>query len=330
MFTFFGPDNWEFMVKLLDGCAINQNFWVLASAATDVAYELKVTDRATGAIKTYGHAAGSPASPIFDLQAFASCQAPRPPAAYPPALPIPPLVGRCGIRTSVRLCSGRRRPLQATVSGPRRIPPAPRIRSPTAASSPAFFTFFSTTNWELLVKVLDGCALNGRHWVYAAGTTDVGWRLEIEDLVTHETKIYENPLGQPSRTITDSDALGGCPLVPRRHRCTRSASLWPCLPPGDAPRHLRPPRRLSWSAISRPASISPGPRRAASRSFGSMPMMAAEDPVHGQEPWIWGGAPAGLRRLADLLPGPAGSNPRLFTEVERQRWPSWPTTATAT
>ncbi len=27
VFTFFSPDNWEVMVKVLDGCAINQHFW---------------------------------------------------------------------------------------------------------------------------------------------------------------------------------------------------------------------------------------------------------------------------------------------------------------
>ena len=28
------------------------------------------------------------------------------------------------------------------------------------------FTFFSRENWEILIKVLDGCALNGHVWVY--------------------------------------------------------------------------------------------------------------------------------------------------------------------
>ncbi len=81
---------------------------------------------------------------------------------------------------------------------------------PHGSADSGLYTFFSPANWELLVKVLDGCALNGRHWIYAAGTTDVGWRLEVEDQLTNETKVYQSPLGQPSLTITDSDALGGC------------------------------------------------------------------------------------------------------------------------
>ncbi len=55
-----------------------------------------------------------------------------------------------------------------------------------------------------MVKVLDGCALNGHHWVYAAGTTDSGWKLEVEDRITGERKVYQNPVGQPSITVTDS------------------------------------------------------------------------------------------------------------------------------
>ena len=34
------------------------------------------------------------------------------------------------------------------------------------------FTFFNRENWEVLIKVLDGCALNGHVWVYGASTTD--------------------------------------------------------------------------------------------------------------------------------------------------------------
>ncbi len=82
---------------------------------------------------------------------------------------------------------------------------------PYAGLESGIFSFFDASNWELLVKVLDGCALNGHHWIYAAGATDVGWTLEVEDRLTGERKTYTNPSGNPSITITDSAALGGCP-----------------------------------------------------------------------------------------------------------------------
>jgi hypothetical protein len=80
-----------------------------------------------------------------------------------------------------------------------------------AADGSGLFWFFSPDNWELLVKVLDGCALNGRYWVFAAGTTNVGYTLTVTDTRTGRTARYENPLGQRSPAVTDVDAFATCP-----------------------------------------------------------------------------------------------------------------------
>ena len=80
-----------------------------------------------------------------------------------------------------------------------------------AADGSGLFWFFSPTNWELLVKVIDACALNHRWWVYAAGTTDVGYTLTVTDTRTGRTKSYENPRGRTSPAITDSNAFDTCP-----------------------------------------------------------------------------------------------------------------------
>ncbi len=70
---FFGPDNWEMVVKVLDGCAVNGSYWVFAAASTDVAYRLTVTDTSTGEARTYSHPPGAPAPAVTDTAAFASC-----------------------------------------------------------------------------------------------------------------------------------------------------------------------------------------------------------------------------------------------------------------
>ena len=77
LFHFFDPANWELMVKVLDGCAQNQNFWVYSSASTDVAYELKITDMETGAVKSYRNPLGQVAPAVGDIAAF-SCTAEAP------------------------------------------------------------------------------------------------------------------------------------------------------------------------------------------------------------------------------------------------------------
>ena len=66
----------------------------------------------------------------------------------------------------------------------------------------------------MLVKVLDGCGINDRFWVYAAATTDVEYTLEVTDTWTGQTVIYANPLGVSAAAITDTDAFATCGFLP--------------------------------------------------------------------------------------------------------------------
>jgi poly(3-hydroxybutyrate) depolymerase len=70
LFWFFGPDNWELMVKAIDGCAANGHFWIFSSATTSVEYTLTVTDTRTGQAVPYANAAGRAAPAITDTAAF--------------------------------------------------------------------------------------------------------------------------------------------------------------------------------------------------------------------------------------------------------------------
>ena len=69
------------------------------------------------------------------------------------------------------------------------------------------FSFFDASNWELMVKVLDGCAINGHFWVYAAASTDVEYQMTITDTQTGAKKVYSNGLGQVAETVTDGMAF---------------------------------------------------------------------------------------------------------------------------
>lgn len=80
-------------------------------------------------------------------------------------------------------------------------------RQELSNASSAVFSFFSPGNWEMLLKVLDGCAVNGHFWVYAAAATDAGWTLRILDRETGAERIYGNAPGQASRAITDAAAF---------------------------------------------------------------------------------------------------------------------------
>ncbi|HEV2846990.1 MAG TPA: hypothetical protein VG477_19190, partial [Thermoanaerobaculia bacterium] len=52
-FWFFGEENLELLIKVLDGRVVNGNRWVYYGALSDVEYTITVTDIRTGAEKTY-------------------------------------------------------------------------------------------------------------------------------------------------------------------------------------------------------------------------------------------------------------------------------------
>lgn len=70
---FFDPDNWEMLIKIVNGCGFNDRFWVFFAATTNLGYELTVTDTQTGSTKVYGNSPGSPAPAVTDTGAFATC-----------------------------------------------------------------------------------------------------------------------------------------------------------------------------------------------------------------------------------------------------------------
>jgi hypothetical protein len=73
------------------------------------------------------------------------------------------------------------------------------------------FWFFAADNVEVIVKVLDACALNGRYWVFVAGLTNVEVTLRVEDRTAGVVWQGHSPLGQPFQPILDTDALATCP-----------------------------------------------------------------------------------------------------------------------
>jgi hypothetical protein len=70
-----------------------------------------------------------------------------------------------------------------------------------------FWWFFSPTNFEMGVKVLNACSFNGKFWVYLSGLTDQGWTVHVHDTQTGAVQTYSNTLGQLSRTFADSAAF---------------------------------------------------------------------------------------------------------------------------
>jgi hypothetical protein len=207
VFYFFSPNNWEMLVKVLDGCAINGKTWVFAAGTTDVETTLIVTDSQTGKTAVYFNPLGQASPAVTDIAAFDACAEGEAAATTPVPTGGAPLCDD----GSGHLCllGGRYRVKVrwtdfAGVEGQGKAVPA-------GTGDSGLLYFFSPDNWEMLVKVLDGCAINGQIWVFAAATTNVAYTLEVEDRETGLAKTYENLLGKPSVAITDIAAFDVCP-----------------------------------------------------------------------------------------------------------------------
>jgi hypothetical protein len=82
---------------------------------------------------------------------------------------------------------------------------------PQGTEDSAIFWFFNPTKWELFVKVVDGCAVNNRHWVFVAGLSNTAFQLQVEDTQTGQKRFYANTQGQAFASVLDTQAFATCP-----------------------------------------------------------------------------------------------------------------------
>ena len=81
------------------------------------------------------------------------------------------------------------------------------------APDSGLFYFFSPTNIEMLVKVIDACvpAVGNKYWVFFAATTNVELTVTVTDTQTGRFKVYTNPLGKAAAPVQDTSAFDTCP-----------------------------------------------------------------------------------------------------------------------
>ncbi|MCY3932865.1 MAG: lamin tail domain-containing protein [Acidobacteria bacterium] len=240
-FWFFGSNNVEMVVKVLDGCALNGHMWVFAAGLTDVGVTTTVRDLSTGKERQWSNPLGTPFEPILDKEAFASCVAPFSVAAADTTV----LSGAAlGVLSETRQSGS----VAAAASFPIWRDDANRVAATGDAASDAacvasetalclqddryrvsadwrvgeqggmakgfqrtpdtgMFWFFGPDNVELIVKVLDGCAVNGHRWVLMGGLTDVVVDVSVTDSVTGEARMYGSPGGAPFQPMFDLEAF---------------------------------------------------------------------------------------------------------------------------
>jgi hypothetical protein len=194
---FFGPDNLELMVKVLDARSVNGHFWFYLGSLSNVEYTVTVTDTATGSQKTYHNAPRQFAS-FADVEAFAEV-APVSSSARGLVATVPVLhpqlsPSSCSASTE-SLCLAGQFQVEVDFVDPRTETAGRGTAIPLTADTGAFW-FFSPSNLELTIKILDGRAVNGNFWVFFGALSDVQYTITVTDTATGQKRTYVNPRGQ--------------------------------------------------------------------------------------------------------------------------------------
>ncbi|HMB52353.1 MAG TPA: fibronectin type III domain-containing protein, partial [Thermoanaerobaculia bacterium] len=224
-FWFFNQDNVELVVKVLDGRAVNGSFWVFYGGLSDVQYEITVRDEATGQVRRYENAAGDVCG-NGDTGAFAVgaatapltvVEAPPHPAAPGPVLESGESLvvddfdlgfaageavaqsGTCTPGDQVLCLQDGRFEVSATWRNHRaanEFGVGHASPSDSGGEKTGFLWFFAPENIELVVKMIDGRAVNGHWWFFYGGLSDVDYTIRVRDTVAGKVKSYRNAPGE--------------------------------------------------------------------------------------------------------------------------------------
>ena len=75
------------------------------------------------------------------------------------------------------------------------MPQAARVIPSLTTEKTGFLWFFSRSNVELAVKMLDGRGVNGRFWFLYGGLSDVEYTITVTDTVAGRVATYRNQAG---------------------------------------------------------------------------------------------------------------------------------------
>ena len=175
-----------------------------------------MTDSQTGLAHRYVNPSGTLAS-VADVNAFGPLGASEASATSVTSVAIPSPVALMSQRivpaaakaacapSSTRLClNGNRYAVEIAwkdFSGHTGMGQAVPLSGDTG-----WFWFFSSTNVEVILKVLDGTAVNGHHWVFYGALSNVEYTVTVTDTQTGKINTYKNLSGQLA-SIADTGAF---------------------------------------------------------------------------------------------------------------------------
>jgi len=230
---FVDRDNAEVLVKVLDGCGINGHRWVFVAPVTDLGFRLSIFESTLAGERPWfyrwpGNPKGHTARTSADTTAFPCTTAEIATAKAASA----------GKESGAGLAPFGASPLSAAAGPARSLIAGARTdcepRGPTLtlrggyavsmcyetsdglvgdardwgldSSQSGLLYFFERNNAEVLIKVLDGCGVNGHRWVFVAPVTDLAFNLIVES-PSGERWTHANRLGRTANAASDVTAF---------------------------------------------------------------------------------------------------------------------------
>ena len=241
---FFERDNAEILIKVLDGCGVNGHRWVFVAPVTTLAFRLQIwelgpylanrrkfwyydserrpQDRIRGRA---GNPKDRTARTVSDTTAFPCTTAE---IAAAKAASAGSGVGTGFVAAAfaaptspVRLSAGSTTDCEPggptlTLRGGYTVSMCYETYNGEVgdardwgldSSQSGLMYFFERNNAEVLIKVLDGCGVNGYRWVFVVPVTDLAFNLRVESPDGEEVWTHTNRLGQTADAMSDVSAF---------------------------------------------------------------------------------------------------------------------------
>jgi hypothetical protein len=113
--------------------------------------------------------------------------------------------GGCVASSTVLCLDGGRFAVNATFAAPGAADA--NAQAIALTDDTGYFWFFSANNVEITAKVLNACPVNGFHWVFVSGLTNVKVSMTVKDMQSGITRTYANAQGTYFQPQFDTSAF---------------------------------------------------------------------------------------------------------------------------
>ena len=208
--SFFTPNNIDLVTKVVDGRAVNGFYWLFGGGLTDVGYLLQTVNVFNGdrnwVFNTPKHLSsyaftdafrGSDLARVFADPRSVACEVETPGGlfknadleSFPESAASPAAVAPCVANATTLCLNGGRFKVTAHWEAVK-LGTSGEGQAGSITTDTGTFWFFTSNNIELVIKVVDGRAVNGKYWVFYGALSNIKYTITVTDTQSGIVKTY--------------------------------------------------------------------------------------------------------------------------------------------